>query len=250
MFRKTFKAFQYRDFRILWIGACTSSIGTWMQQMAQAWLVLDISKSPFLLGLDAFLGNIPIFLFSLVGGVIADRIDRRYVLLGSQYVQMACALVLTLLLAIHKVQVWHIAVFIYRGWDRPVVRRTCLLRVGAEPRRERRPFQRYRAELYPVQFGACYRTGDWRDRSEDSGRDVVLWIERAVVRGCYHLDLLSAHQLQAAAHRRIGSHQHETGDRVHPQSECDGVSDCSCILDDRVCHPDDYLSAGLREGCV
>ena len=108
MFRKIFKAFHYRDFRILWIGACTSSIGTWMQQMAQAWLVLEISKSPFLLGLDAFLGNIPIFLFSLVGGVVADRIDRRYALLGSQYVQMVCALILTVLLVLNKVQIWEI----------------------------------------------------------------------------------------------------------------------------------------------
>jgi predicted MFS family arabinose efflux permease len=108
VFRKIFKAFHYRDFRILWFGACTSSIGTWMQQLAQAWLVLDISKSPFLLGLDAFLGDIPIFLFSLVGGVIADRIDRRYVLLGSQYVQMACALILTALIATNHVRVWEI----------------------------------------------------------------------------------------------------------------------------------------------
>jgi predicted MFS family arabinose efflux permease len=106
--RKIFKAFHYRDFRILWVGACTSSIGTWMQQLAQAWLVLEISKSAFMLGLDAFLGDIPIFLFSLVGGVIADRIDRRYVLLGSQYVQMTCALILTALIAFNRVHVWQI----------------------------------------------------------------------------------------------------------------------------------------------
>ena len=108
MLRKIFKAFSYRNFRILWIGACTSSIGSWMQQLAQAWLVLEISKSPFMLGLDAFLGDIPIFLFSLVGGVIADRIDRRYVLLGSQYVQMTCAAILTVLIATHSVKVWQI----------------------------------------------------------------------------------------------------------------------------------------------
>jgi predicted MFS family arabinose efflux permease len=108
VFRKIFKAFHYRDFRILWMGACTSSIGTWMQQLAQAWLVLELSKSPFMLGLDSFLGNIPIFLFSLVGGVIADRIDRRYVLLGSQYVQMSSALLLTVLVATNRVHVWHI----------------------------------------------------------------------------------------------------------------------------------------------
>ncbi|MBK5292336.1 MAG: MFS transporter, partial [Acidobacteriia bacterium] len=62
----------------MWAGACTSSIGTWMQKLAQSWLVLEISGNPFLLGLDAFLGEIPIFLFSMVGGVVADRMDRRH----------------------------------------------------------------------------------------------------------------------------------------------------------------------------
>ena len=92
----------------MWIGACTSSIGTWMQVLAQSWLVLKLSNSAFLLGLDAFLGGLPIFLFSLVGGVIADRIDRRKVLLGSQYVQMSCAFLLTILIATHVVHVWMI----------------------------------------------------------------------------------------------------------------------------------------------
>ena len=108
MIGRVFKAFQYRDFRLMWIGACTSSIGTWMQVLAQSWLVLKLSDSPFLLGLDAVLGGLPIFLFSLVGGVIADRIDRRKVLLGSQYVQMSCAFLLTLLIATHVVRVWQI----------------------------------------------------------------------------------------------------------------------------------------------
>jgi len=108
VFGRVFKAFLYRDFRLLWVGACTSSIGTWMQKVAQSWLVLSISGSPFLLGLDAFLGEIPIFLFSLVGGVVADRIERRRILLGSQYVQMTCAFVLTVLIGTKTVQVWHI----------------------------------------------------------------------------------------------------------------------------------------------
>ena len=108
MLRRIFKAFHYRDFRILWMGACTSSIGSWMQTMAQAWLVYDMSKSSFMLGLDAFLGDIPIVLFSLVGGVIADRFDRRYLLLGSQYVQMSCALTLTALIGLHAVHIWQI----------------------------------------------------------------------------------------------------------------------------------------------
>src|SRR5207249_7041481 len=104
--RRVFKAFQYRDYRLLWFGSCTSSIGTWMQKVAQSWLVLEISGSPFLLGLDAFLGDIPIFLFSLVGGAVADRIDRRKILLGSQVVQMGTALLMTLLIALHAIHVW------------------------------------------------------------------------------------------------------------------------------------------------
>ncbi|MCS6953574.1 MAG: MFS transporter [Bryobacterales bacterium] len=108
MLRRVFKAFHYRDFRLLWVGACTSSIGTWMQKLAQSWLVLQISGSPFLLGLDAFLGEIPIFLFSLLGGVIADRMDRRYLLLVSQVVQMSCAFLLAALIALDLVRVWHI----------------------------------------------------------------------------------------------------------------------------------------------
>jgi MFS family permease len=106
--RRVFKAFQYRDFRLMWMGACASSIGTWMQRLAQSWLVYKLSNSPFLLGLDAFLGEIPIFLLSLVGGVIADRMDRRRVLLASQYLQMSCAFCLTALVALHVVHVWHI----------------------------------------------------------------------------------------------------------------------------------------------
>jgi MFS family permease len=105
--RRVFKAFQYRDFRLMWMGACMSSIGTWMQIVAQGWLIWKLSHSAFLLGLDQFLGSIPIFLFSLVGGVIADRIERRRVLIGSQCVQMSCAIVLTVLVAFHVVRVWH-----------------------------------------------------------------------------------------------------------------------------------------------
>jgi MFS family permease len=108
LFKRIFKAFEYRDFRLLWIGACTSSVGTWMQTVAQNWLVLEMTKSPFLLGVDLFLGQIPIFLFSLIGGVVADRVDRRQLLIGSQLVQMSCAFLLASLFAFGAVAVWHI----------------------------------------------------------------------------------------------------------------------------------------------
>jgi predicted MFS family arabinose efflux permease len=106
--RRIFKAFQYRDFRLMWFGACTSSIGTWMQIVAQGWLIYRLSHSAFLLALDQFLGGIPIFLFSLIGGVVADRMERRKILLGSQYLQMFSAGVLTFLVATGRVHVWHI----------------------------------------------------------------------------------------------------------------------------------------------
>lgn len=106
--RRVFKAFQYRDFRLMWFGACTSSIGTWMQIVAQGWLIYRLSHSAFLLALDQFLAGIPIFLFSLIGGVVADRVERRKILLGSQYVQMATAAILTILVAKDLVHVWHI----------------------------------------------------------------------------------------------------------------------------------------------
>ncbi|MGH9559189.1 MAG: MFS transporter [Bryobacteraceae bacterium] len=108
MIDRVFKAFRYRDFRILWMGACTSTIGSWMQIVAQAWLVYTLSNNPFYLGLDSFLGQAPIMLFSLIGGVIADRRDRRNRLLMSQYIQMTSAFILTALFFFHKIQIWQI----------------------------------------------------------------------------------------------------------------------------------------------
>src|SRR6185295_2538281 len=107
-FTRMFAAFTYRDFRVQWFGACTSSIGTWMQIVAQNWLVLSLTHSPFFLGLDAFLQQLPIILFSLAGGVLADRRDRRVTLLASQYLQMATSATLAVLMYFQVVQIWHI----------------------------------------------------------------------------------------------------------------------------------------------
>lgn len=82
----------------MWIGACLSSVGTWMQKLAQSWLVFELTNSAWSLALDAFLGEIPIFLFSLIGGVVADRMDRRKLLLISQFIQMSCAMLLAVVL--------------------------------------------------------------------------------------------------------------------------------------------------------
>ncbi len=108
--RRTFSALHYRDFRLLWIGAFTSTSGTFMQTFAQAWLVYSMTNSAFLLGVDGFLSTGPILLFSLFGGVIADRVARRKIMLLSQYLQMSFALILAILIYLHQIKVWHIFV--------------------------------------------------------------------------------------------------------------------------------------------
>jgi MFS family permease len=106
--RRALAAFTYRDFRVLWFGSFMSTVGTWMQKVAQSWLIFDLTNSSFYLGLDDFLGQLPILLLTLIGGVIADRHDRRSLLLGSQYVQMATALTLAALVFWNRVSIWHI----------------------------------------------------------------------------------------------------------------------------------------------
>src|SRR5437660_1586055 len=106
--RRMLAAFTYRDFRVQWIGACTSSIGTWMQIAAQNWLIVSLTHSPFYLGLDAFLQQLPIILFSLIGGVFADRYDRRRTLIVSQVIQMATSGTLAVLMFLQIVEIWHV----------------------------------------------------------------------------------------------------------------------------------------------
>jgi len=106
--RRALAAFHYRDFRVLWFGAFTSTVGNWMQQVAQSWLVFELTHSSFYLGLDYFCGQLPILLLTLIGGVVADRHDRRHVLLGSQLVQMGTAFTLAALLYLHAVRVQYI----------------------------------------------------------------------------------------------------------------------------------------------
>ncbi len=108
--RRLGAALHYRDFRVLWFGAATSSIGTWMQEVALNWLILTIagSASAFFLGLNTFLGQAPILLLTLVGGAVADRYDRRQVMLYSQYTQMGVAFILVVLVYFDLVAMWQV----------------------------------------------------------------------------------------------------------------------------------------------
>ncbi len=109
--RRMFSALHYPDFRLLWIGAFTSTTGTWMQTVAQGWVVLQMTNSAFLLGVDGFLATGPMLLFSLFGGVVADRVERRKIMLWSQYTQMTFAFMLAGLIFLGQVKVWHIFLF-------------------------------------------------------------------------------------------------------------------------------------------
>lgn len=105
---RTFSALRYRDFRLLWLGAFASTTGTFMQTLAQGWLVYTMTGSAFLLGVDGFLATGPMLLFSLFGGVIADRMERRKIMMLSQILQGSFALILAGLIYLHTVKVWHI----------------------------------------------------------------------------------------------------------------------------------------------
>ena len=107
-FKTTFASFKTRSFRLLWIGNFFSNIGSWMQQVAQPWLVLSLSHSPFLLGLDAFASDAPLIGLILFGGVVADRKSRKKIIAISQVIQMSSAAVIALLLLIGHLHVWHI----------------------------------------------------------------------------------------------------------------------------------------------
>ncbi len=105
---KTFQAFRYPNFRLMWSGAFSSTTGSFVQEVAQSWLIYQLTNDPFLLGAVIFLNNGPILLFSLLGGVMADRMDRRKLLIGSQLVQMAAALTLAVLIWMGLIEIWHI----------------------------------------------------------------------------------------------------------------------------------------------
>jgi MFS family permease len=94
---KVFRAFRNRDYRDFWVGNFLSNIGTWMQNVALGWLVLELSNSPFWLGVVGFAASAPMLVFSLIGGVIADRVDRRRMLIRTQFAMMVFAFVMAAL---------------------------------------------------------------------------------------------------------------------------------------------------------
>ncbi len=105
-----FEAFRERDYRLFWTTQFVSNIGSWMQAIAQGWLVYRLTDSPFLLGFVGFANSIPQFFLMLPGGVVADRFDRRRVVSASQWVQTLAALWLAIAIYMHHITVWQIIV--------------------------------------------------------------------------------------------------------------------------------------------
>ena len=103
------RALRHRDFRLFWTGNFLSNIGTWMQNIAQGWLVLKLTNSAFWLGLVGFCSSIPILLFALVGGVIADHVNKRKLLMITQSAMMTFAFAMAVLTWLHVINVGTIA---------------------------------------------------------------------------------------------------------------------------------------------
>ncbi|RJX19208.1 MAG: MFS transporter [Desulforudis sp.] len=105
---KPWAALQHVNFRRFWLGQTVSMVGTWMQSVAMAWLVLELTNSPFLLGVVGAAQFAPILLFSLLGGVVADHVPKRKLIIASQSVMMVVAFTLGTLSILQIVEYWHI----------------------------------------------------------------------------------------------------------------------------------------------
>jgi MFS family permease len=103
------RALRHRDFRLFWTGNFLSNIGTWMQNIAQGWLVLQLTNSAFWLGLVGFASSFPILLFALVGGVIADHMNKRKLLMATQSTMMVLAFIMAALTYTHHIDKYGIA---------------------------------------------------------------------------------------------------------------------------------------------
>src|SRR5918997_3990675 len=108
-----FGALTYRDYRLIFFGQAVSSIGGWMQMIAQGWLVYALTDSSFWLGAVALARAIPVFIFSLIGGSVADRYDRRFVVATANGSTAGRAFILGTLAWTNLVSVWHVVVIAF-----------------------------------------------------------------------------------------------------------------------------------------
>lgn len=129
--------FRHRNYRLFFAGQLTSLMGTWITNVAQGWLVWQLTHSPLLLGVVSFAGQVPVFFFSAFGGMIADRFPRRRMLLLTQSLSMAESLALAALTLTHLVQVWMVVVLalaqgLVNAFDVPIRQSMTVEMVGRE----------------------------------------------------------------------------------------------------------------------
>ena len=103
-----FRALRYPDYFWFWSSYFVSNVGSWMQSVAQGWLLFELTDSPFYLGLFSLLRTVMLFCFFLLGGLVADRWDRRLVMIWIQVVSLVSAFILALLVSFDAIRVWHI----------------------------------------------------------------------------------------------------------------------------------------------
>src|SRR5947209_7413817 len=102
------RAFRHRNYQLFFSGQLISLVGTWMQSVAESWLVFRLTGSPALLGLSSFASQIPVLLLATIGGTVADRSDRRRIIITTQTLSMIMPLVLAALTFTGRVRVWHV----------------------------------------------------------------------------------------------------------------------------------------------
>jgi len=110
--RERFSAFYFKDFRLFWLSQFISFSGTWMHSTAQGWLVYSMTGSPLYLGLVSAAGSLPVLLFTLLGGVFADRLAKRNLLLTTQTLSILPALAIGVLASSGLIKVWHVAALV------------------------------------------------------------------------------------------------------------------------------------------
>ena len=130
-------AFRHRNFRLFWTGMLVSLIGTWMQSVGQAWLVLQLTNDPLALGIIAVAQFGPILFLGPIGGIVADSISKRGALMVTQTASGVLALILAILAVTHQVQVWQIFVLatglgIVNSFDMPIRQAFVIEMVGRE----------------------------------------------------------------------------------------------------------------------
>ena len=107
-FRDMVRSLKHRNFQLFFSGQMISLVGTWMDNIAEAWLVYRLTGSSLLLGTVAFAGQIPIFLLGPIGGLVADRFDRRSIIVATQTSSMILAFILAFLTLTKRVTVWEV----------------------------------------------------------------------------------------------------------------------------------------------